>query len=590
MIATKKQFARKPLAMAVMCSIVGLSQAALSATVENVNTDNLSVSPIEGKTLVYTDTEGTATFGWFDPVNDSGEIGLGLAVYNETFNGTVGPDVYAFAGCIMAQPDLAVNCQAPGDSGKRFKLKTVETNGPIDLVFDVTPDEETKLYRVIGKFSNLTDITNSVDGGLKAFRFETGFGVGNDFTSSVADDGLAFGFLADDSGKLSIGPIGKYPGGLFGGSRVEGLPFFSTSVAAFTEGATVANEDVLETSGDIPTQYAGLSGGNWLALANVPTGWFIDHDGNPANDSILLAYDDPATDAEDWKTFRKDFQNVIVDTRDLDGDPLTAEIEINAQNYDPNGDFFATVTNEASELQIIDVSDVKPLVDTLDEGDPAGATDDAITLTQLDASALYVADFNGTGAGFKILVDGEAVEVAQFADWASNPPKVLNAGDDSLYATWIADEGEEGMYELADGTLVTLEEVNALIISAPADYERVAGYVQGPIEDLANVNINTTISVADASSWPTCSGDGNVTNCTFTLRVTGLNDAVDEPTIPVTPVVPEPEEPAAAPSSGGGTIFGCTAGKPGAPFDPVLPGLVLMALGGLWARKRLSNA
>jgi hypothetical protein len=570
--------------------MIGLPYVAVAATIDEVNTDNLADPPVEGKTLVYTDTVGTETFGWFDPVNDSGEIGLGLAVYNETFNGTVGSDVYAFAGCIMAQPDLAVNCQAPGDSGKRFKLKTVETNGPIDLVFDVTPDAETKLYRVIGKFSNLTDINNSVDGGLKAFRFETGFGVGNDFTSSVADDGLAFGFLADDSGKLSIGPIGKYPGGLFGGSRVEGLPFFSTSVAAFTEGTTVANEDVMETSGDIPTQYAELSGGEWLALANVPTGWFIDHDGNPANDSILLAYDDPATDVEDWKTFRKDFQDVVVESRDLDADPLTAEIDINAQNYDPNGAMFAEVTNEDGILETIDVSDVKPLVDTLDEGDPSGETEDAITLTQLDASALYVADYNGTGAGFKILVDGEAVEVAPFADWASNPPKVLNAADDSLYATWIADEGEDGMYELADGTFVTLEEVNALITATPADYVRVAGYVQGPVEDLANVNINTSISVGADPSWPTCTGDGNVTNCTFTLRVTGLNDAVEEPTIPVTPVEPDPEEPAATPSKGGGTIFGCTAGKPGAPFDPVLPGLVLMALGGLWARKRLSNA
>lgn len=316
---TTIKFARKPLATAIMCSVLGVAPAAFGATIDNVNTDNLAVPPVEGKTLVYTDTEGTATFGWFDPVNDSGEIGLGISVYNEAFNGTVDSVVYNFAGCIMAQPDLPVNCQAPGDSGKRFKLKTTETNGPIDLVFNVTADSESKLYRVIGKFSNLTDVTNSVGGALKAFRFETGFGVGNDFTPSSAEDGLSFGFRTDIDGKLSIGPVGKYPGGLFGGSKVEGLPFFSTSIAEFIEGdATVLDQDTLESNGVIPTPYSDLAGidSGWLALASVPTGWFIDHDGNPANDSILLAYDDPKTAEEDWMTYEKDFR---VEGDDPDG-------------------------------------------------------------------------------------------------------------------------------------------------------------------------------------------------------------------------------------------------------------------------------
>ncbi|MGB1836346.1 MAG: choice-of-anchor F family protein [Marinobacter adhaerens] len=52
---------------------------------------------------------------------------------------------------------------------------------------------------------------------------------------------------------------------------------------------------------------------------------------------------------------------------------------------------------------------------------------------------------------------------------------------------------------------------------------------------------------------------------------------VDEP-----PVV-EPEEP--APSSGGGTLFGCSY-NPGAPFDPTLPLLAMAAIAGLAYRKR----
>lgn len=302
-----RRFVRQPLACAVMCSALGVAPAAFAATVDSVNTDNLAVPPVEGKTLIYTDTAGTASFGWLDPVNDSGEIGLGISVYNEAFNGTIDEQVYQFAGCIMAQPDLEVNCQAPGDSGKRFKLKTTETNGPIDLVFNVSADDASKLYRVIGKFSNLTDTTNLVEGGLKAFRIETGFGVGNDFTPSSAEDGLSFGMAADGASKLSIGPIGKYPGGLFGGSRVEGLPFFSTSIAAFTEGTTASDEDTMETDGVIPTVYSGLFG-DWNALANVPTGWFIDHDGNPANDSILLAWND----GTDWQTNEKTFEAVDI--------------------------------------------------------------------------------------------------------------------------------------------------------------------------------------------------------------------------------------------------------------------------------------
>lgn len=545
-----KDFDRKPLAVAVMCSVLGASPAVFAATVDSVNTDNLSVPPVGGKTLVYTDTVGTASFGWLDPVNDSGEIGLGLSVYNESFSGTIGEQVYDFAGCIMAQPDLEVNCRAPGDSGKRFKLKTTETNGPIDLVFNVTADDASRLYRVIGKFSNLTD------GGLQGFRFETGFGVGNDFMASSAADGLSFGMVADGSSKLSVGPVGKYPGGLFGGSKVEGLPFFSTSIAEFTEGTSATTEDVLETDGVIPTPYSDLFG-DWLPLAQVPTGWFYDHDGNPANDSILLAWNAGTAESPDWQAYQKVFNESV--TVDHDNDDATAEISASA--WDPNSPSFDPTVAD----------DVQPLVDTLDEGDPDGAIQDAISLTRWVAAELYTGSFN-------VLIDGQAVTIDPVADWSGNPPTVINSGDGSLYATWFADEGEDGLYQLAsDSSWVTVDEMNAEIAASSGALERVPGYVQGPVEDLANVNINTSISVSDTSTWPTCTGDGTETTCTFTVRVTGMNDAADVPAIPTAP-------------NNGDTLFGCTAGKPGSPFDPVLPGMVLMALAGLWARKRHTAA
>lgn len=555
-----RRFVRQPLACAVMCSALGVAPAAFAATVDSVNTDNLAVPPVEGKTLIYTDTAGTASFGWLDPVNDSGEIGLGISVYNEAFNGTIDEQVYQFAGCIMAQPDLEVNCQAPGDSGKRFKLKTTETNGPIDLVFNVSADDASKLYRVIGKFSNLTDTTNLVEGGLKAFRIETGFGVGNDFTPSSAEDGLSFGMAADGASKLSIGPIGKYPGGLFGGSRVEGLPFFSTSIAAFTEGTTASDEDTMETDGVIPVEYSELFG-DWNALANVPTGWFIDHDGNPANDSILLAWND----GTDWQTNEKTFEAVDIEAILLAGGTETAPATI----YDPNGTSFDA---EGENTTIYDLSNVRPVVDTLDEGDPDNIVPAALSLSKLLASELY----DGT---FRVLIDGEAVTIADFETWADNPPTVEDTTDGSTLATWLPDAGDEGLYELADGSTMTLEDMNEMINASEGELVRVAGYVQGPVEDLANVNLNTTISVADTASWPTCTSDGTETSCTFTMRVTGLNELVDDPAIPATP--------ASRSSSSGG---GCTVGGPGSPFDPVLPGMVLLALAGLWARKRRADA
>ncbi len=628
MKTTKTNFVRKPLAAAVMCSAIGLSPAVFGATIEKVNTDNLADPPVEGKTLVYTDTAGTATFGWFDPVNDSGGIGLGMSVYNEIFSAAG----ETFQGCIMAETELgpaipdsenpqerAPNCLAPGDSGKRFKLKTTETNGPIDLVFNVTADEASKLYRVIGKFSNLTAALNDADGDLKAFRFETGFGVGNEFMSSSADDGLSFGIDTDGVSKISAGDLGKFPGGLFGGSRVEGLPFFSVSVADFVEGSSSGNEDVIETDGIIATEYSDLFG-DWRALSQVPTGWFIDHDGNPANDSILLAWDAGDTgviEESGWQTYQKVFAAGDVSV-DYDGDEATDPLSIPIVNWDPNGSSFAEPVTAEDGSTITDyVNNVRPLVETLGEGDD-DPDNDAISLVRSAATDLYSGDYEGSGEGFKVLIDGNAVEIAPFTEWADTPVTIRDSAvdgdmltDASKFVVWNPEALDgEGAYEanpaytgayvfsdydLDGDSALSLTEVSSAGFFAEGSTDTLArwpGYVQGAIEDLANVNINTSVAVSGTSSWPTCTGDGTVTSCTFTLRVTGLNDAVEEPVIPPSPVVPEPEpeEPSASSSDGDGTIFGCTSGKPGSPFDPVLPSMVLMALAGLWARKRRGAA
>ena len=288
--------------------------------------------------------------------------------------------------------------------------------------------------------------------------------------------------------------------------------------------------------------------------------------------------------------------STVVYEYDFDNEPTTPPelVSIPAINWDPNipESFAAAVTvTEGPTTSITDyVKDVSPLVKTLDEGDPADDAFDAVGLIPKTATELYTGSFN-------VLIDGEAVQIAPFAEWPAKPVTVIDADNSGiLVATW---NPETELYDIdpeyvgALGSTLTLTEM--LNISGSPDatsgFIRQPGYVQGAIEDLANVNINTSIRVADASSWKTCTSDGTATNCTFTLRVTGLNSAVAEPTIPATPTEPEvPTEPTEPESRLIGNGSGCTVGAPGAPIDPVLPGMVLLALAGLWARKRRADA
>jgi len=587
---TTIRFARKPLATAIMCSVLGVAPAAFGATIDNVNTDNLAVPPVEGKTLVYTDTEGTASFGWIEPATDFDTVGLGIAVYNEVSTDGV------FDGCIMAQTDQPeVNCNQGPDSGKRYKLKSTETNGPIDLVFNVSADGLTeKSYRVFGKLSNLTDALNAAGGDLNGFSIETGFGVGNGFQASSAADGLALG--------APVGPNGKYPGGLFGGSKAEGLPFFSISIAEFVP--QVDEEDKMQTTGVTPAPYFELFG-DWLALSEVPSGWFIDHDGNPANDSILLAWNAGTADAADWRTFEKVFSDTIqVDT---DGDGV---VDTLANVWDPNDASFDSTVADNVQPIVATLETVEPAMTLL----PAITDNDPATVEGMPAGGIDGL-YNGT---FKVLIEGQAVTIANFDDWATTPVTIRDNAvdadmltDASKFVIWNPEALDgEGAYEAnpaytggyvfsdydLDGDLaLSLTEISTAGFFAAGSTDTLArwpGYVQGAIEDLANVNTNAAINVSDASSWPTCTGDGVDTTCTFTMRVTALNEAaVEVPVIPETPVQPEvPTEPTEPESRLIGNGSGCTVGAPGAPIDPVLPGMVLLALAGLWARKRRADA
>jgi hypothetical protein len=194
--------------------------------------------------------------------------------------------------------------------------------------------------------------------------------------------------------------------------------------------------------------------------------------------------------------------------------------------------------------------------------------------------------------------------------WATTPPTVWDDDGDSpdlgdaqtlggtLYASWNA---ETELYDLADGSGTLANNEIQKEIDASTTLERRTGYMTGPIEDLANLNLNYYIEVADAGTWPTFDG---IDTASFTLRITPIEDPdnilpawMKDDTTPVVPPAPEepaPEDP--APDDGdsdsstsiSSSSNGCSIGNPGAPLDPTLPLLVLAGLAGLALRRRMS--
>ncbi|MDV3239077.1 MAG: choice-of-anchor F family protein [Gammaproteobacteria bacterium] len=207
------------------------------------------------------------------------------------------------------------------------------------------------------------------------------------------------------------------------------------------------------------------------------------------------------------------------------------------------------------------------------DGNPA--TDNLLQAWNNGTAWLYGLD-PVTGA----LPSPAEVGAATLANWAATPPTVYDGDGDTatstdgvLYATW---NPETELYELAAGGTATNDEMTAAI-AASGTLERRAGYQQGPIEDLANLNLNYYIEVADITGWPSY----NAGAATFTLRITPIAAASND--VPAWVPVDEASTTPAASSGGGG---GCALGNGRSGFDPVLPGLALAGLGYLALRRR----
>lgn len=157
--------------------------------------------------------------------------------------------------------------------------------------------------------------------------------------------------------------------------------------------------------------------------------------------------------------------------------------------------------------------------------------------------------------------------------------ETTNAGE-TLYATWDA---ENSVYTLATGGTATNEDIAAELLANPL-LERRAGYKTGPVEDLANVNLNYFIETSgNIQSWPTY--DMFKGTSTFTLRITPV-EAADN-SLPPWPVEDTTTDDSASVATGGGG--GCTMATGKAPFDPTLPLLLAGGVAAIALRRRASR-
>ncbi|PQA88433.1 VPLPA-CTERM sorting domain-containing protein [Hyphococcus luteus] len=260
--------------------------AANAATITGWNTDNVVVGPTAadgetGASVVYdADVTGgvgsASTYG--QVVYAAPEANTpGLKVVNGDFNS----GGQTTAGCVMASSDAT--CDSPFQSGKRFKNQ-ITGFGPIDFVFNVDPDADSAApgspYQVYHRLVNLTGEA------ISNFKVSLGFGVGDDFVASGADDGLAFS-SSFEFGPNDLNASSQFPFGLFGDASTN--PNFTLD-GFFASERTGLNmtfgEDMLSSNG-LYGPYGDIFG-SWMSQDDVPTGAFWEFD--PTKDPLLLAW------------------------------------------------------------------------------------------------------------------------------------------------------------------------------------------------------------------------------------------------------------------------------------------------------------
>jgi hypothetical protein len=391
--------------------------------------------------------------------------------------------------------------------------------------------------------------------------------VGADFVPSTATDGVALKPIQDF--------MGKFPGGLFGGSPAEGLPYFTKESAYFNPNPAVTG-DILATNG-VPPQYTTFFPGGWMTQADVPVAWFYDIDGKAWTDDKLQAWQ--ATTGE-WLRITK--------TWGTDDIFLVLGDFIDANNQDPID--LSLLPDELNPLKnpYVNIAELTAWMN--DEAGLTGA-DKAIRDQQVVAALLEWLELSSP----------TPVDQAVLADWADNPstirysevfvgsdPTPQDASGWPVVAIFKPDCGIEGLYvlepdfvtdptfdgikiddpvcgpsvEAGEGFMASVVNDNT---SGPGDfYYGIPGYTKGTIEDLSNVNTFYAIEVD-----PTASPEGTTK---FTMRIVFTDDTVNPPDDGGDDGGDDGDT--GSDDDGGG----CTVGNSNR-FDPLFPALVAMGLG-----------
>ena len=270
--------------------------AAGAATITGWNTSNVDVgeSPDDfetGASVIYDqplESDGTVPAG----AESSGQIVFtppesdapGIKVINESYLDTgAGPSSIMLDGCIMASS--TATCTSGFQSGKRIKQQVTGLE-PVDLVFDVSDatDDAASVYQVFGRLINVTGQA------LSGFSIDLGFGVGDDFVSAVAGDGLSFSTLftaQPNSSRLSS--TTQFPFGLFGDAATNPNFLLDGFFDDERTGFNLEQELTTLSSTDYYGAYQALFG-EWLSQEDVPQAVFWDFDNNDETDALLVAW------------------------------------------------------------------------------------------------------------------------------------------------------------------------------------------------------------------------------------------------------------------------------------------------------------
>lgn len=316
--------------------IAGLSTgSAFAAQITDWNQDNVVGSGPDSEGTYFSTiydkapVDSTASSSGYIKYDLDEGAAPGLKVVNDAPVGVSGSPV---DNCIMAAG--SATCNGPFQSGKRFKLDQTGFD-PIDLVFDLSSNSLTEgndgLYRVFQKYGNNT---GSVLGG---FNIGLGFGIGDDFTSSSADDGLSFFDFGVDPKESEFSSL--FAQGLFGTDerrdRIRG--YFSGERSGF--GLDLVNEDLFQSTGLFGGEY-GYEAlfGDWMSYSMAPDGYFYDDDGDPSTDAILMAHLDGSTGKWIMNRGLDDFGEVETLASGNEGDQYDSIADVEAALQSQAGD------------------------------------------------------------------------------------------------------------------------------------------------------------------------------------------------------------------------------------------------------------